>query len=106
MGLFHPNEFTEEELKVAEYYTTLFTNFAKFGNPTESDVDGVQWLRTNDEFPERYLKIATKLEMNNYMKRSAVAFWNVPLPRLQKHKPKDYKNEEETQTLPAKREEL
>lgn len=31
MLLYRTNVYTDEELKVADYYTTLFTNFAKYG---------------------------------------------------------------------------
>jgi carboxylesterase type B len=84
MLLYRTNVYTDEELKVADYYTTLFTNFAKFGNPTETAIEGIQWEHTTSEFPERSLVIDNTLKMSNYFKRPAIAFWNELLPLLKK----------------------
>jgi len=105
MILYRSNVYSEEELKIANYYTTLFTNFAKFGDPTKTTVDGIQWPQTNNEFPERFLKIGKSLEVDNYFKRPAIAFWNELLPLLKKQSDKRVKNVE-SETMPTKKDEL
>ncbi|EGT42575.1 hypothetical protein CAEBREN_09530 [Caenorhabditis brenneri] len=52
---FDPNE---TDLKVLEKTTTLFSNFAKYGNPNGKYCDQIEWERYCLDHPERHFRIA------------------------------------------------
>ncbi|CAH2074948.1 unnamed protein product, partial [Iphiclides podalirius] len=55
--------------------TTLWTNFAKYGNPTPDDRLGVQWLPYTTRGKE-YLKIEEPMCMGKYADRERMQFWD------------------------------
>jgi len=82
MMMFRPPTFTEEENLVANHYTTLFTNFAKFGQPTKDPVEGVTWPQITKVSPEINLKISERLAVSDWWHHSTGAFWNKFLPKI------------------------
>ncbi|CAH2084417.1 unnamed protein product [Euphydryas editha] len=61
--------------KMIEQVTTLWTNFAKYGDPTPDDSLGVKWLPYTIENQD-YLDIGEKLVPGTYPEKEDVEFWD------------------------------
>ncbi|EGT34576.1 hypothetical protein CAEBREN_29559 [Caenorhabditis brenneri] len=55
-GIFSKFEPTEEELKMLDKFTTMFSNFAKYGNPNE--VGSTAWEKYDPSRPGRHFRIS------------------------------------------------
>lgn len=60
--------------KMIEQVTTLWTNFAKYGDPTPDDSLGVKWLPYTIE-KQDYLDIGEKLVPGTYPDKDEIEFW-------------------------------
>ncbi|CAK1585712.1 unnamed protein product [Parnassius mnemosyne] len=65
---------TKKSYKMIEQTCTLFTNFAKYGNPTPDSSLGVVWPKY-DNTNEGYLDIATNLTTGNHLDAASLDFW-------------------------------
>ncbi|CAB3254976.1 unnamed protein product [Arctia plantaginis] len=63
-----------ETFKCIDRMTTLWTNFAKFGNPTPDKSLGVEW-RPFDSEKKEYLDIGNKLAMSNAPDKEELELW-------------------------------
>uniref|UniRef100_A0A1I7UMT8 Carboxylic ester hydrolase n=1 Tax=Caenorhabditis tropicalis TaxID=1561998 RepID=A0A1I7UMT8_9PELO len=69
---FDPNE---EDLKVLELTTTLFTNFAKYGNPNGKGNDSNEWKKYTLDHPERHFRISyPRSEMRDVYHEGRIQF--------------------------------
>jgi len=68
---------TPEDHKMSEKLLTLWTNFAKFGNPTPEPINGVTWpeLSTTSGSTDPHLRIDSKLSVSHFFHREATQFW-------------------------------
>ncbi|CAH4028842.1 unnamed protein product [Pieris brassicae] len=64
-----------ETFKIIDRVTTLWTNFAKFGDPTPNDDLGVTWSPYTLE-KQVYLEIGNTLKLRAYPEREQEKFWN------------------------------
>ena len=86
MNLTIPHEFDDTDRDVSRLVITLFTNFAKHGNPTPEPVRGVTWDRFNSSHMT-YLLIKEQPEMALNYRPTKVAFWNTFYPNLASEAP-------------------
>uniref|UniRef100_A0A8R1EIX4 Carboxylic ester hydrolase n=1 Tax=Caenorhabditis japonica TaxID=281687 RepID=A0A8R1EIX4_CAEJA len=56
-GLYSAFQPNEEEWKMIDKMTTLYTNFAKYGNPNGQDSDSAEWEPYSLATPERHYRI-------------------------------------------------
>ncbi|KAJ0183492.1 hypothetical protein K1T71_001468 [Dendrolimus kikuchii] len=63
-----------EEYKMINYVTKLWTNFARYGNPTPDDSLGVKWI-PYDVKEQNYLDIDSQLKMKTAPDDDEVKFW-------------------------------
>ena len=63
----------------------LYTNFAKFGDPTPQPVSGVMWKRYNSSY-RAYLRADSKPKMAASFAPLRMAFWNDYYPKLEQVK--------------------
>lgn len=75
MNLTVLQQYDEVDRNVSDMVITLFTNFAKYGNPTSQPVLGVKWEGFNSSH-RAYLRIHPTPEMAINFKPTRVAFWN------------------------------
>ncbi|CAH1730140.1 unnamed protein product [Chironomus riparius] len=55
---------TEQDKRISKILTKLWVNFAYFGNPTPTEVEGQIWKETSS-FPLDYLRIGNEMDENN-----------------------------------------
>ena len=63
--------FSEGEIRMSKFLTTMWSNFIKFGNPTPRPVDRVKWKPSTVENRE-YLLIGNKMHME-YLSNSLLS---------------------------------
>lgn len=68
-------EFDERDRSLSNFVMTLYTNFAKFGDPTPESVNGVKW-KPFDRRDYAYLKIDEKPKIAFKFHPHRIAFWN------------------------------
>ncbi|XP_031561133.1 cholinesterase 1-like [Actinia tenebrosa] len=68
-------KFDKKDKKVSDMVVTMFTNFAKFGNPTPRRVRGLKWDNF-DSSKKAYLKIKENSVMTSKYHPLRMAFWN------------------------------
>ena len=73
--------FTEEDRNVSRLIMSLYSNFAKYGNPTPHAVQGVTWDKFN-RTNRFYLRIQAKPEIEANFEPHRMAFWNSYYPKL------------------------
>ena len=81
MNLTVLQEYDDTDRNVSRLVITLFTNFAKYGNPTPRPLRGVTWDRFNSSHMT-YMRIQAEPEMALNYRPTEVAFWNEFYPRL------------------------
>ncbi|RUS82301.1 hypothetical protein EGW08_009933 [Elysia chlorotica] len=67
---------SEDDRTVSELMTTMWSNFAKFGDPTPEPLGGVKWPEfghTSDH--QGLLVIRPELEVKEYVRNDPVVFW-------------------------------
>ncbi|XP_031560749.1 cholinesterase 1-like [Actinia tenebrosa] len=74
-------KFDKRDQKVSDVVVTMFTNFAKFGNPTPIPVRGAKW-DPFDSSKKAYLKIRKNPVMKNNYRPRRMNFWNSEFPSL------------------------
>ncbi|XP_049799598.1 uncharacterized protein LOC126234901 [Schistocerca nitens] len=79
----HPHIFTPSERILSENVMTLWTNFAKTGNPNEphpvTSNEPVMWPKYDRE-GQRFLQIDERLSVGKQYRRRYTDFWNRVLP--------------------------
>ena len=75
MNLTVLQNYTEEDRNVSKLIITLFTNFAKYGNPTPQPLRGVTWKQFNATY-RAYLRIKEQPEMAINFFPTRMAFWD------------------------------
>ncbi|XP_005106414.2 neuroligin-4, X-linked [Aplysia californica] len=71
----YPNH-NASDAEVANHVNTLWTNFAKFGNPTPEPLDGVTWPQFGPGADqEKILLIKEDLEVTNFDRHEQVKVW-------------------------------
>ncbi|UMM36038.1 hypothetical protein L5515_008374 [Caenorhabditis briggsae] len=74
-GVYSKFDASEEDLKVVETTTTLFSNFAKYGNPNRKGATSNEWEKYNLESPERHFHISYPLcEMRDVYHEGRIGF--------------------------------
>ncbi|CAH2084438.1 unnamed protein product [Euphydryas editha] len=77
LGYLFPNmdvDMNSNTFKMIEQVTTLWTNFAKYGDPTPDDSLGVKWLPYTIENQD-YLDIGENLVPGTYPEKEDAEFW-------------------------------
>ncbi|KDR12773.1 Esterase FE4 [Zootermopsis nevadensis] len=68
---------TETDDKMVDIMTTLWTNFARTGNPTPTPFNGVQWLQVASPYSKEYVQIDKDgLSPKRGLLEERVNFWN------------------------------
>ena len=75
--------YTEADRNVSDMVITLFTNFAKYGDPTPAPVSGVSWEQFNSSH-RAYLRIQEQPEIANNYYPTRIAFWGEYYKKLLK----------------------
>ncbi|KAJ7384153.1 hypothetical protein OS493_023481 [Desmophyllum pertusum] len=83
MNLTVLQNYTEADRNISDMIITLFTNFAKYGNPTREPVRGVTWERFNQSHLA-YIRILEQPTMNSNYQPEKMAFWREYYKRLLK----------------------
>ncbi|XP_031561586.1 neuroligin-4, X-linked-like [Actinia tenebrosa] len=81
MNLTVLQHYDEHDKNVSSIMITLFTNFARTGNPTPQPVAGCTWTPFNEN-NNPYLNITAKPEMRNNFHIRNIAFWNKYYPKV------------------------
>ncbi|XP_031560588.1 cholinesterase 1-like [Actinia tenebrosa] len=76
----------DEDRNVSDLMTTIYLNFAKFGQPTPTSVYGTQWEMFNSS-SKAYLKIKKNPFMTSKYHPIRIAFWNSYFPTLLSKQP-------------------
>ena len=71
----------EADKNVSLFIMRLYTNFAKFGDPTPQPVSGVTWERYNSSH-RAYLRVDAKSKMAASFAPRRMSFWNDYHPKL------------------------
>ena len=71
----------QSDKDVSSFIMEIYTNFAKFGNPTPQPVSGVTFERYNSS-QRAYLRVDKKSEMKASFAPRRMSFWNDYLPKL------------------------
>ena len=74
MNLTVLQNYDEADRNISDMVITLFTNFAKYGNPTPEPIFGASWQRFNQSH-QAYLRIQTKPTMASNYQPAKMAFW-------------------------------
>lgn len=86
MNLTILQQYDDVDRNVSDIVISLFTNFAKYGNPTPQPVRGLSW----DGFSSghmAYLRIHSQTEMAVNYKPTKIAFWNEYYENMLKEAP-------------------
>lgn len=81
MNLTVLQQYDDADRNISDMLITLFTNFAKYGNPTPQPVRGVTWERFNSSH-KVYIRIQAQPEMAVNYRPTRVAFWNEYYERM------------------------
>jgi len=81
MNLTVLQQYNDADRNVSDMFITLFTNFAKYGNPTPQPVLGVTWERFNSSH-KAYISIQRQPEMAVNYRPTRMAFWNEYYERM------------------------
>lgn len=81
MNLTVLQEYNDADRNISDMLITLFTNFAKYGNPTPQPVLGVTWEGFNSSHMA-YIRIQTQPEMAVKYRPTRMAFWNEYYERM------------------------
>ncbi|PFX33885.1 Neuroligin-4, X-linked [Stylophora pistillata] len=79
------SRYDADDKNVSMFIMALYTNFAKFGNPTRQPVSGVVWVFFNSSL-RAYLRVDTKPKMAASFAPRRMAFWNDYYPKLEQVK--------------------
>ncbi|KAK7100342.1 hypothetical protein V1264_023314 [Littorina saxatilis] len=74
----YPYHWTVEDLKMSMNMMTMWTNFAKYGNPTPQSVGGVSWVPYSLD-SQSYLDIGPTLSVKANLAADRVQFWSAIL---------------------------
>ena len=86
MNLTVLQQYDDVDRNVSDMVITLFTNFAKYGNPTPQPVRGVTWEGFNSSHMA-YLRIHSQPEMAINFQPTKMAFWNEYYENMLKEEP-------------------
>ncbi|XP_069694783.1 uncharacterized protein [Periplaneta americana] len=76
-SIFPGTQLTEEDNKMIDVMTSLWTNFARTGKPTSSSFHGVEWPSISSPENKEYLQIGVEgLEVKHGLLRERIDFWN------------------------------
>ncbi|KAK7099063.1 neuroligin-4, X-linked-like [Littorina saxatilis] len=75
------SSWTSDDKRIAQEMMTLWSNFAKYGNPTPNGVSSFQWLPWTTATP-RYLDINVQSVMTSAPDTPGVKLWNDVIPKL------------------------
>ena len=92
MNLTVLQKYDDIDRNVSDMVITLFTNFAKYGNPTPQPVRGVSWEEFNSS-RKAYLRIHSVPEMAINFQPTRMAFWNRYYENMLKEEPKTCKSQ-------------
>ena len=92
MNLTVLQKYDDIDRNVSDMVITLFTNFAKYGNPTPQPVRGVSWEEFNSS-RKAYLRIHSVPEMAINFQPTRMAFWNGYYENMLKEEPKTCKSQ-------------
>ena len=81
MNLTVLQQYDDADRNISDMLITLFTNFAKYGNPTPQPVHGVTWEGFNSSH-KAYIRIQSQLEMAVNYRPTRMAFWNEYYERM------------------------
>ena len=81
MNLTVLQQYNDADRNISDMLITLFTNFAKYGNPTSQPVLGVTWEGFNSSH-KAYIRIQRQLEMAVNYRPTRMAFWNEYYERM------------------------
>ena len=79
------SRYDADDKNVSLFIMALYTNFAKFGDPTLQPVSGVMWKRYNSSY-RAYLRADSKPKMAASFAPLRMAFWNDYYPKLEQVK--------------------
>lgn len=79
------SRYDADDKNVSLFIMALYTNFAKFGDPTPQPVSGVMWKRYNSSY-RAYLRADSKPKMAASFAPRRMAFWNDYYPKLEQVK--------------------
>ena len=72
-----------KDLEVSKQLLTLWTNFAKTGNPTSKSSDSIPEWKTTTKDSFNYLDIGDTLQMKSDYELERMKLWNFLLPKLE-----------------------
>ncbi|KAL9966496.1 hypothetical protein ACROYT_G024580 [Oculina patagonica] len=81
MNLTVLQQYNDVDRNISDMLITLFTNFAKYGNPTPQPMLGVSWEGFNSSHMA-YFRIQTQPEMAAKYRPTKMAFWNEYYERM------------------------
>lgn len=89
----HPKEFDDRDYKIKNIYVQLFANYAKYGNPTPSDIDSQihlpNWTPLESPNGYNYMSINLPAQMKAGYHKNAVLLWNDKVNEIEKRKVKN-----------------
>lgn len=84
----HPKEFDQRDEEIKKIYVNLFVNYAKYGDPTpsdlDSDIDIPTWTPLESPNGYNYLSINLPTQMKRAYHKNAVLLWNHKVPEIEK----------------------
>jgi len=81
MNLTVLQQYNDADRNISDMLITLFTNFAKYGNPTPQPVLGVTWEGFNSSH-KAFIRIQRQPEMTVDYRPTRMAFWNEYYERM------------------------
>ncbi|XP_049865247.1 esterase E4-like [Pectinophora gossypiella] len=87
---FIPYEITEADQLIIDRMTTMWTNFAKFGDPTpnnevDSDILPIKWEPVTKESPYYFLNIDTVMSLERRFQSQRMSFWELFFTAYEKY---------------------
>lgn len=79
----HMFDFDERDTKIQSLYLPLFVNFAKYGNPTPTPLEGVTFYPVTTAFSFNYLSVDIPSKMKPDYHKNGVVFWNYKVPLIE-----------------------
>ncbi|XP_077999631.1 neuroligin-4, X-linked-like [Glandiceps talaboti] len=68
------DEYNDADRDMSDFIMTLFTNFAKYGDPTPTPVNGIDWTEY-DGVTKPYLSFADTSVVGNHYRERQMLFW-------------------------------